>query len=188
MISSHLSELILNFFCMDNWTYLNQSFDHSIKRTTLAERGQCCKRGRWSSPRRADSQPHWHRTPAYIVCSSNNNISFFLRLFFYLVTFVTYSVTTVIRCLESIGQAVVRVQAGHFEWLCIIVTWQGKIDFKNDITQMNSSLNLLDWKIVAIETLVIATGLPAWWGERGKIQDMPTHYFLFQPELSQSES
>ena len=47
--------------------------------------------------------------------NANNNISFFLRLFFYLVTFVTYSVTTVIRCLESIGQAVVRVQAGHFE-------------------------------------------------------------------------
>ena len=36
-------------------------------------------------------------------------------LFFYLVKFVADSVATVVRCLESIGQAVVRKQAGNLK-------------------------------------------------------------------------
>ena len=65
---------------------------------------------------------------------------------------------TIVSCLESIGQAVVRIQAKSFELM--IDNNYSKNIMMRDKSDLCSLAAILDWKIVAIKTLVIATGLP----------------------------
>ena len=74
--------------------------------------------------------------------------------------FVADSVATVVRSLVSIGQTIVREQAGYFQ-----LRFDTTIEFpscKNigRYFQMNFSSDLLDGEIVSIKALVIPTSLP----------------------------